>query len=136
MKALLYLLLLTSACAGIDSSARLRQAIREVEAVSDPALPGPAGELGFFRITPGVWSQWTNAPFATCATNHELEEFVATQHLLWLANRLSAHGRQVTAYSVAMAWNGGVAGFLRGGNQRSRSYGRRVEALYLNRPHG
>lgn len=84
------------------------KAIRQVEGVKNPARRGPAGELGYYRITAAVWAQHTRKPFALCATDHGLERAVADKHLLWLASQLRRRGIRPTPFRLGHAWNAGL----------------------------
>jgi hypothetical protein len=107
---------------------RILHAIREAEGVKDPARRGPAGELGFYRITPGVWVQHTSAAFDRAASDHLLEERIAIRHLDWLERELVRGGHVPTPFRLALAWNAG----LEGSNRAPASavdYARRVANL-------
>ncbi len=107
------------------------QGIALVEHVTDPAKPGDAGELGYHRITPGVWAQHTTAPFIWAGTDEALELWVAQRHLDWLERGLLAqHPRPVSPYWLALAWNAGLTATLRGETTAAqRDYAQRVQNL-------
>lgn len=92
----------------IGTELRLLSAIREVEAVKKPATPGPAGELGYFRLRPQTWRQHTTEPFSRCGRNASLELATAMKHLRWLARGIVAAGQVPTPYRLALAWNAGL----------------------------
>ena len=92
----------------IGTELRLLSAIREVEAVKKPALPGPAGELGYFRLRETAWRQHTTQPFARCGRNASLELEIAMTHLRWLSRGIVAAGQVPTPYRIALAWNAGL----------------------------
>lgn len=89
---------------------RLLHAIRTVEDVKDPAKRGPAGELGFYRITPAAWAQHTTAAFSRAATDPKFEEMIAGRHLDWLERELVRSGHVPTPFRLALAWNAGLEG--------------------------
>ncbi len=122
---LLAICLLVSALQGTTNE-QLLAAIKQVEGVRDPAKVGPAGELGFYRITPAVWVQHSRQPFSLCATMPAIEAAVALQHVKWLREHL----RDPSDYRVALAWNAGLSAVNRGREPaRSRDYARRVVNL-------
>lgn len=91
-----------------QARAVILKGIRQVEGVKYPGRRGPAGELGYFRITAGVWAQHTRKPFALCATDHALELAVADKHLDWLARQLRRRGIRPTPYRLAYGWVAGL----------------------------
>lgn len=107
------------------------EAIRIVEGVRDPAQRGPAGELGWYRITPKVWAQHSTRPFALAATDHALELEVARLHIAWLDRQLLVvHGPLVSTYWIALAWNAGASATLHHRTTAAqRDYARRVRNL-------
>ena len=108
---------------------RLLRAIKTVEAVRQPGKRGPAGELGYYRITPGVWSQHTTAPFARCGLDEKLEEWVAARHLDWIERELVRTGDGPSIFRIALAWNAGLNGSA-DAPVSAKNYAKRVEALY------
>lgn len=113
-------------------------AIRAVEGVEDPALAGPAQELGYYRITPAAWMQHTGEAFSRCAADRALEEQVARAHLRWLEAGLRRArvirpetSAATRVYYLALAWNAGLAGVLRGHPPATaRSYAMRATNLW------
>ncbi len=105
--------------------------IRLAEGVRDPAKSGPAGELGWHRITRAVWVQHTSQPFALAGTNAARECEVAQQHLDWLERNLVAqHGPVVSPYWLALAWNAGLSATLHHRTTAAqRDYAQRVQNL-------
>lgn len=114
-------------------------AIIEVEGVRDPYVPGKNGELGFTRITPGVWGQHTRAPFSRCGWDAQWERGVAKRHILWLERQFLKRDIRPTPYMLALAWNGGFAAWLKADktgtvNPAVRDYATRVSNIVLNHP--
>lgn len=112
------------------------RAIRQVEGVKNPARRGPAGELGYYRITASVWAQHTRQPFSLCATNHGLEQAVAEKHLLWLTLQLRRRAIRPTPYRLGYAWNAGLeaACFQIPTDLTAADYAQRVENLCTPSP--
>lgn len=111
--------------------AAVMRAIRQVEGVKHPARRGPAGELGYYRVTAGVWYQHTRQPFARCGTSPGLEQAVVEKHLAWLTTQLQRRGIRATPYRLAYAWNAGLeaACFRIPTDLSATDYAQRVENL-------
>jgi len=129
MKASIIAIAIVMAPIGPDPDAVLA-CIRQVEGVTNPARRGPAGELGFYRITPEVWAENTKQPFRLCATDPYLEIAVARKHIRRLAQGIQAAGETVTPYRLALAWNAGLSATVDDtAPRRARDYARRVVNL-------
>lgn len=124
------LVMFAAALALAPAPDRTLDAIRQVENVKVPAKRGPAGELGYYRITPAVWKQHSSRPFALCGTDPVLELAVAQAHLAWLRSNLS----NPTPERLGMAWNAGLGAVQRGTvPAAAQDYGRRVANLVRER---
>lgn len=102
--------------------------IKSAEGVTDPAKVGPAGELGYYRLTRAAWLRHTTAPFERAATDHALETRVAARHLAWIERELVRDGQVPTVYRLALAWNAGLEGSNRA-PASAHDYARRVRNL-------
>ncbi len=121
----------------------LLSAISAVESGNNDLAVGRANERSRFQISEYVWQQhataaradsrialavWTG-DFAKDAADPDKAAIVAELHVLWLAKQLEAQGRPVTAETLALAWNAGLAG-SKHPPAGSRDYAARVAALY------
>lgn len=112
------------------------EAIHAVENPRDSRRPGPRGELGPYQFRERTWRMHTTLPFAR-ALDREASDQVARSHYDWVCRQLRRHGFPVTPYTVALAWNAGVAATVSGRvPSASREYAARVEAIAeeLNQP--
>jgi hypothetical protein len=104
-------------------------AVAEVETGGNARAVGRRGERGLYQFTRATWQRHSSRPFAE-AHNPTVAHSVAVQHFNWLRARLSANGREPTAYRMAVAWNAGLGRAISGAPPRStRDYARRVSNL-------
>lgn len=105
------------------------EAIHQVENPNDTLRIGPRGELGPFQFRPVVWCRYTQKPFALAADRAEALA-VAEMHYEWIKRGLVRNGREVTPYSIGLAWNAGLCATLNGrASENSRQYATRVANL-------
>jgi hypothetical protein len=83
------------------------EAIHQLENPRDTPQPGPCGELGAYQFREETWRMHTFAPFSRALDRHE-SDAVAVKHYDWLRAELSRRGIEVTPYTIALAWNGGL----------------------------
>lgn len=121
---------LSAAAVNADRVGAILRGIAQAEAVTDPTKPGPDGELGIYRITPGTWRDRSQLPFRLCGTDRRAEESVARAHVAWIEHGYREARITPTPYRVALAWNGGLSAALNGTSPRSaRDYAQRVANL-------
>lgn len=112
--------------AGMQATDAIMPAIKLAEGVKDPAKRGPAGELGWYRVTPAVWMQYCTDPFELCGTDAAFEERVVRVHLQWIHDHL----KHPTIYQMAEAWNAGLTAVKKDQVPASaKDYARRVVNL-------
>jgi hypothetical protein len=83
------------------------EANHQLENPRDTAQPGPCGELGAYQFREQTWKMHTFAPFSR-ALDRRSSDAVAVKHYDWLKTELSRRGIEVTPYTIALAWNGGL----------------------------
>jgi hypothetical protein len=83
------------------------EAIHQLENPRDTPQPGPCGELGAYQFREETWRMHTYAPFSRALDRRE-SDAVAVKHYEWLKIELSRRGIEVTPYTIALAWNGGL----------------------------
>lgn len=105
------------------------QAIHWVENPNNSPRPGPCGELGAYQFREGTWRMHTQVPFRH-AVDRQHSDAVAVRHYDWIKRGLVRAGLPVTPYTVALAWNGGLAAAVRGRvSPATRNYAERVSNL-------
>lgn len=105
--------------------------IRELEGVKNPKQFGKDGELGYLRITPGTWVMYMTVPHRYCGIKPELELTCARKNIDGIISALRSRNLEVSVYSLAVCWNGGVYGYIKyGGSRLAKDYGRRAANLY------
>lgn len=105
------------------------EAIHQVENPNDTLRIGRRGELGPFQFRPVVWQRYTQKPFSLAANPAEAL-LVAEMHYDWIKRGLVRNGREVTPYSIGLAWNAGLNATLTGhASENSRQYATRVANL-------
>ena len=71
----------------------------------------------------------TKQPF-NLALNRDVSDVVAVKHYEYLKRGLEAAGVPATPYNIALAWNGGLGGVIRGTAPRvAHDYARRAANL-------
>jgi hypothetical protein len=137
---LLLLAALTATMLGLAVPARaslqsdVLQAIHLVENPHDVSRPGRFGELGAYQFRAETWRMHTDQPFAN-ALDRATSDAVAAQHFQWICRGLERNGVPVTAYNVALAWNGGLKAAVKHAPAAALDYAERVNNLVeeLNR---
>lgn len=90
---------------------------------------------GAYAIQPGTWRDHSRRPYAFASLPVYARD-VADRHIAWLSRTLRAGGYPVNAYTLAVCWRFGFAGFVerakRGGG--AIDYGERVWNLYNDSP--
>lgn len=105
------------------------EAIHSVENSRDLERPGRHGELGAYQFRSSTWQMHTAAPFAH-ALRRPVSDDVAARHFEWISRGLLRNGWEPSVYNIALAWNGGLAGTVRGRAPASaHDYARRVRNL-------
>lgn len=89
------------------------QAIHWVENPHNSPKPGPCGELGAYQFREPTWRMHTQTPFNR-AIERSLADEIAVKHYEWIKRGLIRAGMPVSAYNVALAWNGGLSATIRG----------------------
>lgn len=109
---------------------RLLAAIAERECPGGwDGVPGAAGELSVYQLTPAVWRQHMGGRPLREAWNILEARECARRHLAWLDAGLRRHGYAPTPERLALAWNVGLAGALRRGC-RPHAYALQVANIY------
>ena len=122
--------LCVTAKGGVDQDVFLR-ALSEIETGGDHARIGHHGERSAFQMKRMVWKKYTSRPFVEATTNPELARDIALRHMYFLAVELEKMHKPVTAYNLAVAWNGGLGIVARRTPPRdTRDYARRLDNLY------
>jgi hypothetical protein len=83
------------------------EAIHQLENPGDKSTPGSLGELGAYQFREQTWKMHTQAPFSR-ALDRRSSDAVAVKHYDWIKSELERRGLPITAYNVALAWNGGI----------------------------
>ncbi len=112
------------------------EAIHWIENPNNSQLPGRFGELGAYQFREGTWRMYTSVPFYR-ANDRKASDDVAVRHYEWLKNGLVRAGIEITPYTIALAWNGGLTAVVRGSiTEGTRDYATRVNniAERLRRP--
>ncbi len=105
------------------------EAIHMVENPHDVRRPGRHGELGAYQFRQETWRMHSQAPFAQ-ALDRSASDAVAIQHFEWISRSFTRAGVSVTAYNVALAWNGGLQAAIKGRvPAATRDYAERVNNL-------
>ena len=115
--AMVAMLLVASATANASSRWATLEAIHQLENPRNLTRPGPKGELGAYQFRASTWRMHTTAPFHQ-ALDRETSDAVAVRHYEWLKRGLERAGKPATAYNIALAWNGGLEGAIRGSAPR------------------
>lgn len=107
------------------------EAIHHLENPRNSSKPGPKGELGPYQFRRSTWRMHTKEPF-TRALDRAVADRVAVRHYEWIKKQLTAAGKPVTAYNVALAWNAGVGAVISNKAPRvARDYAERANNLAL-----
>ncbi len=120
--------------------ARLLAAIAHVETGTvNLARPvrrvGRAGERSAWQFTPATWRRYTRTEFTQASTDATLAHLVAQLHLRYLRVELETRGQLVNPYTLALAWNAGLAGVLKNrAGFPARDYAERVDNIYRVTP--
>jgi hypothetical protein len=105
------------------------EAIHNLENPRNLVRPGPCGELGAYQFREATWRDYTAAPFQR-ALERPVSDAVAEQHYDWLKHQLERAHVPVSAYTIALAWNGGIRAATTGRAPRSaRNYAQRAANL-------
>jgi hypothetical protein len=83
------------------------EAIHQLENPYDTTVPGALGELGPYQFREYTWKMHTQAPFSR-ALDRRSSDAVAVKHYDWIKAELEKRDIPVTAFNVALVWNGGV----------------------------
>jgi hypothetical protein len=112
------------------------EAIHCVENPRDVTRPGPCGELGAYQFREMTWRMHTEAPFVS-ALDRRASDAVAVKHYEFLKRELERAGVAATPYTIALAWNGGLAAAVRRrAPAAARDYAERVANLAGTFDHG
>jgi hypothetical protein len=87
------------------------EAIHQLENPTNSEAPGSRGELGAYQFRESVWHMYTRAPFRS-ALDRRASDFVAVKHYEWIKAELQRMGVNVSPYTIALAWNGGISAAL------------------------
>lgn len=105
------------------------QAIHLVENPQDVRRPGRHGELGAYQFRPETWRMHSAEPFVQ-ALDRSASDAVAVEHFEWICRGLARAHVPVTAYNIALAWNGGLYAAVKGRvPAAARDYAERVNNL-------
>ncbi len=105
------------------------EAIHWIENPYNTERPGRYGELGAYQFREATWRMHTTVAFAR-ATDRRASDEVAIRHYEWLKKALLRNGIEVTPYTIAVAWNGGLRAAVRGPAAAStRDYAERVNNI-------
>lgn len=105
------------------------EAIHWIENPRNSPRPGPCGELGAYQFRENTWRMHTSVPFSR-AIERPHSDAVAVKHYEWIKRGLTRAGVEVTPYTVALAWNGGLAATVRGRAPRAaHDYAERVSNI-------
>lgn len=83
------------------------EAIHQLENPRNSPAPGQLGELGPYQFREQTWKMYTQAPFSQ-ALDRQSSDAVAVRHYDWLRSELERRGVEVSAFRIALAWNGGI----------------------------
>jgi hypothetical protein len=83
------------------------EAIHQLENPTNSEAPGPRGELGAYQFRESVWHMYTRAPFRN-ALDRRASDSIAVKHYEWIKTELQRMGVNVSPYTIALAWNGGI----------------------------
>lgn len=101
--------------------AAMLEAIHNLENPRNLTRPGRHGELGAYQFRATTWRMHTQAPFRQ-ALDRATSDEVAVKHYEWLRRGLTAAGVPATSYNIALAWNAGLEGTIRGTAPRAAHY--------------
>jgi hypothetical protein len=105
------------------------EAIHWIENPSNSDRPGRFGELGAYQFRESTWRMHTSIPFYRALDRHASDE-VAVRHYEWIKNGLVRNGIEITPYTIALAWNGGLTSVVRGSiTAGTRDYAERVSNM-------
>jgi hypothetical protein len=105
------------------------EAIHQLENPNDTAQPGRCGELGAYQFREQTWKMHTVAPFSR-ALDRRSSDAVAVKHYEWIKAELARRGVEVSPYTIALAWNGGLGAAVEPGPPASAvDYATRVANL-------
>lgn len=105
------------------------EAIHWVENPRNSTRPGPHGELGAYQFRENTWRMHTKVPFNR-ALERPHSDTVAVKHYEWIKRGLARAGMEVTPYTIALAWNGGLTATVRGQAPRAaHDYAERVSNI-------
>lgn len=125
---IILLVLAATLQAAVDVDRQL-DAIRERE--NFRGRDGKHGERGPYQITRAVWALHMPGVSFAEARIEAVARICAQRHLAYLTTGLRASGVDVTPWTLALAWNAGLAGATRGtAPVRAYHYASAVEALY------
>jgi hypothetical protein len=115
MKNIITLLIVCTLClTGRAGTTAMLSGIRVVETQDQLHPPrGKLGERGPYQFRRSTWRMHTSSSFEL-AENREVADVVAKRHYAWIETQLAAHGIEASPYNVAVAWNAGVNGVIRG----------------------
>lgn len=122
--------LCVTARGGVDQDVFLR-ALAEIESGGHTGKIGHHGERSAFQMKRVVWKKYTDRPFSEATTNPVLARDIALRHMYFLATEIQQRGLTVTAYRLAVSWNGGL-GALPAPPRPTRDYARRLNNLYVD----
>jgi hypothetical protein len=105
------------------------EAIHQLENPRNLSRPGARGELGAYQFRASTWRMHTAAPF-TQALDRAVSDEVAFRHYEWLRRGLESARLPATPYTIALAWNGGLAAAVAGRSSRAaHDYAQRAANL-------
>ena len=112
---------------------RVADCIKAVENRRNHPL-GRHGERGAYQLTLAAWQEETDAPFAL-AENEAFARGIVIARLRHIEGFLRARGIPITCYRLGIAYNAGMTACILGRwiNESVKSYGVRLENLYLDR---
>lgn len=82
------------------------------ESRGNPYAVGPLGERSVYQFRRSTWAMETDVSFRLAHTEHAHD--VAIAHYNRIVRVFESSGIPVTEFNIALAWNAGIAGVLRG----------------------
>ncbi len=126
--ALLITLAIAESAQGATRWATL-EAIHYIENPNNLTRPGPRGELGPYQFRAMTWRMHTSTPFVR-AIDRETADEVAVRHYEWIKRGLESARMPANAYTIALAWNGGLSAAVAGKSPRAaHDYAQRAANL-------
>lgn len=105
------------------------EAIHHIENPNNLTRPGKRGELGPYQFRSSTWRMHTSTPFVR-AIDRETADEVAVRHYEWIKRGLESARIPANAYTIALAWNGGLAAAVAGKSPRAaHDYAQRAANL-------